>query len=278
MTFPDIDPVALSLGPIEIRWYALAYLAGFLIGWRYALRLAGKDTPHRPDRTDIDDLLIWIIPGVILGGRIGYVLFYQTAYYLEYPMEILKVWQGGMSFHGGAIGVILAMILFSWRRKINAFAVADIVCCAVPIGLFFGRIANFVNGELYGRITTAPVGVVFPMAGPDPRHPSQIYEAFFEGAVLFMIMFILARQEKWRQKAGFLSGVFLAGYGIFRFFIEYTRAPDAHLGLLTLGLSMGQWLCIPMVLAGLVLIYLSPLKLFNHSDTENTAAEKTETP
>jgi len=260
--FPDISPIAFSLGPIDIRWYALAYLAGFLLGWRYALRLADRDAVTRPDRNDIDDFLVWALAGVILGGRLGYVLFYQPAYFLENPLAILQLWQGGMAFHGGAAGVILALILFSWKRRINAFRLADIVCCVVPIGLFFGRIANFINGELFGRPTTLPWGVVFPTGGPDPRHPSQLYEAFLEGLVLFVVLALLVRSEKWRNRTGFLSGVFLFGYGTFRFLIEFVRMPDAHLGLLAMNLSMGQWLSLPMVVAGLVLMARAPLTLF----------------
>ncbi|MCB1555832.1 MAG: prolipoprotein diacylglyceryl transferase, partial [Alphaproteobacteria bacterium] len=174
LSFPQIDPVALSIGPLDIRWYALAYLVGFLLGWRYALYIAGL-TKGKIDKAALDDFFPWAIIGVILGGRLGYVLFYQWDLYAAHPLETLKVWHGGMSFHGGALGVIAAMILYAWRRALPLLALTDIICCVVPIGLFFGRIANFINAELYGRVTSAPWGVVFPGGGPLPRHPSQLY-------------------------------------------------------------------------------------------------------
>ena len=175
LEFPNIDPVALALGPIQIRWYALAYLAGFLLGWRYCLHLAGLSAragAQRPNREDIDDFLPWVILGVILGGRIGYVLFYQFELYAQHPLEALKIWHGGMSFHGGALGVIAALIIYPIVRKFPHLRLADMVCACVPIGLFFGRVANFINGELFGRITDSPLGMVFPGGGPFPRHPS----------------------------------------------------------------------------------------------------------
>ena len=192
LEFPMIDPVAIALGPLQIRWYALAYLAGFLLGWRYCLRLAGWDAEHRPNREDIDDFLTWVIVGVILGGRLGYVLFYNFEYYLSTPLDALKVWHGGMSFHGGALGVIAALFIYPALKKFPPLRLCDIVCAAVPIGLFFGRIANFINAELYGRVTNVPWGIVFPNGGAEPRHPSQLYEAALEGAVLFVILFLLS--------------------------------------------------------------------------------------
>lgn len=258
--FPNIDPVAIALGPFAIRWYALAYLAGFLVGWRYCLYLAGLDKDRRPGADDIDDFLSWAIGGVILGGRMGYVLFYQPAHYLAHPADILKLWEGGMSFHGGALGVIITMLLFSARRKINPFWLADMVCACVPIGLFFGRIANFINGELYGRVTDSSIGMVFPHGGDLPRHPSQLYEAGLEGFVLFFILLALMLRPEIRSRPGFVSGVFLAGYGIFRGFIEFFREPDAQIGLIGGVISMGQVLSLPMIVAGLGLIVFAFLR------------------
>lgn len=255
LAFPDIDPVAFAVGPFEIRWYALAYLAGFLLGWKYALYLCGlADRTGRPTKIEIDDFIPWAIVGVILGGRLGYILFYQFDYYAAHPGEILKLWHGGMAFHGGALGVIAAMVAFSMYKKMPLLRLADIVVCTVPIGLFFGRIANFINGELYGRITTVPWGVEFPNGGEVARHPSQLYEAGLEGLVLFLILLGLVHIRTVRDKPGILAGVFLLGYGAFRAFVELFREPDAHLGYVWSALSMGQILSLPMVLAGVLLI------------------------
>ena len=251
--FPVIDPVAFSLGPFSVRWYAMAYLAGFLLAWRYCMRLADLDD-GRPDRRDVDDFLTWAIIGVILGGRLGYVLFYQLGYYLENPVDILKLWHGGMSFHGGALGVIVALILCSHAKQIRFLRLADIVCAGVPIGLFFGRIANFVNGELYGRVTDSPLGMVFPSGGPFPRHPSQLYEAALEGAVLFLILCVFMKMPAIRNRPGIVAGTFLAGYAIFRSIVELFREPDAHLGFVYGAFSMGQILSAPMIIVGLALI------------------------
>lgn len=261
--FPSIDPVAFSIGPLVVRWYALAYLAGFLLGWKYVMYLAGLDQAHRPNRDDVDDFLPWTMLGVILGGRLGYVLFYQFALYSQNPLEILKVWHGGMSFHGGALGVILALIIYPLVKKFNPFRLADMVCAAVPIGLFFGRIANFINGELFGRVSEGGIGVVFPAGGPLPRHPSQLYEAALEGAVLFLILFVVIRSDRLRAMPGFTSGVFLAGYGAFRAFVEVFREPDAHLGFIIGHISMGQILSFPMIAAGLGLMVFAFL---NHRE------------
>lgn len=261
--FPPIDPVALEVGPLVIRWYALAYLAGFLIGWRYALRMASwdRDVPRGLTKTHIDDFIVWAVAGVILGGRIGYILFYQFGMYLENPLEVLKLWHGGMSFHGGAAGVIIAMIIFSWKRKVAVLRLTDIVCACVPIGLFFGRIANFVNGELYGRVTTMPWGVIFPHGGPEPRHASQLYEAVLEGLVLGLILFALMRCARTRNMPGLVSGVFLAGYGIARIIVEFFREPDAQIGYIAQYFTMGQVLCLPMIAGGLYLV----IRAFRHN-------------
>jgi phosphatidylglycerol:prolipoprotein diacylglycerol transferase len=259
LQFPNINPVAVSLGPLKIRWYALAYLAGFLLGWRYVLYLIGldqdrRDGVRRVEKVEIDDFMTWAILGVILGGRIGYVLFYDLGMYLQHPLQIFEVWQGGMSFHGGAMGVIIAMIVFAARRKIPVLRLTDLVCCAVPIGLFFGRVANFINGELFGRVTDAPWGMVFPNGGDLPRHPSQLYEAGLEGLTLFTILCVLAHREKIRSRPGIISGVFLIGYALCRITVENFRQPDAQLGFIFAAVTMGQILSVPMIIFGLVLI------------------------
>ena len=265
MEFPDISPVALAIdpltlfgvtvGPFFIRWYALAYLSGFLLGWWGALTLNGLYGSRAIPRKLIDDFILWVVAGVILGGRLGYVLFYQTAYYLQNPSEILMLWHGGMSFHGGASGVILAIIAFSLFHKIRLFHLADIVCAVVPIGLFFGRLANFINGELYGRATDLPWGMVFPASDGQPRHPSQLYEALTEGLLLFLLLQVMMRVGAVRNRPGIVAATFLAGYATFRFLIEFVREPDVQLGILPVGLTMGQLLCLPMLAgAGLVIL------------------------
>jgi len=253
LAFPNIDPVAISIGPLDIRWYALAYLTGILLAWFYMLRFVKKDEPFglRPTRADIDDFLPWAVLGVILGGRVGYTLFYQFGYYAANPLEILQVWHGGMSFHGGALGVTLALIIYAIVKDFSPRRLADAVCSAVPIGLLLGRIANFINGELYGRVTSVPWGVVFPDGGDEPRHPSQLYEAFLEGGVLFIILFLLMRNNYIRrQLPGVVTGVFLIGYAISRTIVEMFREPDDYLGFFFGSFTMGQLLCIPMILIG----------------------------
>src|SRR5438105_10949074 len=228
--FPAIDPVAVAVGPFVVRWYALAYIAGLLIGWRYCLVLADRP-PRLVERRDIDDFLVWATLGVVLGGRIGYVLFYKPGYYIEHPLEALYLWHGGMSFHGGALGVTTAILLFARSRALQPFAFADIICAAIPIGLFFGRIANFINGELFGRASDVPWAMVFPAGGPLPRHPSQLYEAFCEGILLFLVLFAAERAGA-RRYPGFLSGLFLVGYAVARVSGELFRQPDLQLGVL----------------------------------------------
>lgn len=253
LPFPPLDPVAFEAGPLVIRWYALAYLAGFVLGWRYCMALARANT-QPPMPKDYDDYLTWAVLGTVLGGRIGYVLFYQFGYYLNHPSEALQIWHGGMSFHGGFLGVVLATFVFAHRHKIPFLAFADLIAAAAPIGLFFGRLANFVNGELFGRPTDVPWGIVFPRGGDMPRHPSQLYEAGMEGMLLFLIMFALARQQKIRQHPGTLIGAFLVFYGIFRSLGELFREPDVQIGYLAGGVTMGQILSLPMILAGAALI------------------------
>jgi len=271
IAFPAIDPVLVQIGPFAIRWYALAYIAGLVFGWRYMLRLTGN-LPLRdvvvPDedakakgrtkvirepvvgRLAVDDFLVWATFGVVLGGRLGYVLFYKPAYYLEHPLQVLTVWQGGMSFHGGLIGVCAATVLFCWKRKLPLFIFADMLACSAPIGLFFGRIANFINGELFGRVADVPWAMVFPMGGPLARHPSQIYEALLEGLLLFVITAALWRREGVRARPGLIAGVFFIGYGLARITAEFFREPDAHLGFLYQGATMGQLLSLPMIAFG----------------------------
>lgn len=254
IAYPHIDPVLLEVGPIVIRWYALAYLFGLILGWQYARWLA-KHPPNRIAQIDVDDFLVWATAGVILGGRIGYVLFYRADYYFANPLAIAEVWRGGMSFHGGMLGVVVAGVLFCRNRKIPVPAFADLMFCAAPIGLFLGRLANFVNGELVGRPSDVPWAMAFPGHGPQPRHPSQLYEAALEGLVLFIILHILWRIQAVRRHAGILSGVFLIGYGVFRSIAEHFREPDANLGFLYAGATMGQLLSLPMIATGLVIVF-----------------------
>ena len=251
--FPAIDPVLVEFGPFVIRWYALAYITGILLGWRYMLSLAARQTGG-PNARDIDDVVVWATLGTVLGGRLGYVLFYKPAYFLANPEAVLFVWQGGMSFHGGLLGVLAAVTLFARRRGIGLPGLADLVACAAPIGLFLGRLANFINGELWGRPSDVPWAMVFPRGGPLPRHPSQLYEAALEGMVLFVGLWALWRFTKVRERPGFLFGAFLAGYGVSRLIVELFRQPDAHLGFILAGATMGQLLSLPMIAAGLWLM------------------------
>ncbi|MDP6563206.1 MAG: prolipoprotein diacylglyceryl transferase [Alphaproteobacteria bacterium] len=254
MAFPDIDPVLLQLGPFAIRWYALAYIAGLLVGWQYMQQL-NRARAKLTEAAVIDDLLVWAIVGVVLGGRLGYVLFYNLPYYSDNPLQALAVWQGGMSFHGGLLGVMAALIWFARRRRIGLLRLADLTACAVPIGLLLGRIANFINGELYGRVTDLPWGVVFPGGGPLPRHPSQLYEAVLEGALLFAVLAWLAWRGGAFARPGLLTGVYLCGYALARGLAELARQPDLQIGFLAGGSTMGQWLSLPMLLGGLYLIW-----------------------
>jgi phosphatidylglycerol:prolipoprotein diacylglycerol transferase len=251
--FPDIDPIAIQIGPIAIRWYALAYIAGLIGGWQYCLQLA-KRPPNVVTPKHIDDFVVWATIGVVLGGRLGFVLFYQPEHYLSRPLDILQVWKGGMSFHGGLLGVILAMIVFGRRYGTGFFALADIVAAATPIGLFFGRIANFINAELWGRVTDVPWAFIFPRAGAEPRHPSQLYEAGLEGLVLFTVLAVLVFRFDALRRPQLVSGAFLIGYGLARIAVETVRQPDAYIGFLSFGTTWGQWLSVPMVLYGIYLI------------------------
>lgn len=252
LAFPQIDPVAIELGPLAIRWYALAYVVGLVGAWLYCRRLTAG-APATVTRQDFDDFLLWATLGVVLGGRLGSVLFYNFDYYLRHPFEVLFLWQGGMAFHGGLLGVIAALVLFARARGIPLLALSDIVACAAPIGLFLGRIANFINGELYGRVTDVPWGMVFPGGGPLPRHPSQLYQAGLEGLLLFLLLAVALALGA-QRRMGLLSGLFLLGYGAARVVGELFREPDAHIGFLPGGTTMGQWLSLPMILVGIGLL------------------------
>jgi len=253
LPFPAIDPVLIQIGPFAIRWYALAYIFGLVLGWQY-LRWLVRRPGWRLTPLAIDDLLLYVTLGVVLGGRLGYILFYRPEFYLTNPLEALAVWQGGMSFHGGLLGVVAASILFARRRRLPVLEVGDAIACATPIGLFLGRLANFINGELWGRPSDVPWAMVFPGGGPQPRHPSQLYEAGLEGVLLFLIMTWLALRPRTPGSEGRLTGVFLIGYGIARSIAELFREPDAHLGFLLGGLTMGQLLSLPMVVVGILLV------------------------
>ncbi len=283
--YPQIDPVLISfgpfsiggleIGPLAIRWYSLAYIAGLLLGWRYILRLlntpalwpslskpAGKKKKAAPapdlpaSRLDIDDLLVWVILGVIIGGRAGYVLFYQPDMVWTHPSSIFAVWKGGMSFHGGLLGVTLAGVLFCLRRRLDMWRIGDLVAAAAPIGLFFGRLANFINGELWGRPTNVPWAMVFPTGGPFPRHPSQLYEAGLEGLVLFTVLWLAVHRWRSLTRPGLTMGLFLMGYGLARITVEFFREPDAQIGYLAGGfVTMGMVLSLPMVLLGATFVW-----------------------
>ena len=263
IAFPDLglDPIALDLGFFQLRWYSLAYLAGIFVGYWYLLKLIKQ--PGAPmARRHADDLVFYAALGIILGGRLGYVLFYNLPYYLEHPVDILKLWDGGMSFHGGVIGTSLGILYLAWKEKLQWLRLHDYVACCVPFGLFFGRIANFINQELWGAPTGMPWAVRFVEATPyggtlgPPRHPSQLYEAGLEGIILFMILWAMFWRTQSRYEPGKLVGAFIFFYGIFRFGIEFIREPDAQLAEFAqaTGLHMGQWLTVPMILGGLYLM------------------------
>ena len=256
---PAIDPVIFSLGIIDIRWYSLAYIIGILFGVSLIKRLNKFKGNLIPDRV-IDSFLIWAVIGIIVGGRVGYVLFYQTKLFLNNPFYIFEIWNGGMSFHGGLLGVIFSIYFFSKYKKLSFLYLSDLVSVVAPIGLFLGRIANFINTELIGRPTEFYISVIYPSIDNIPRHPSQLYEAFFEGLILFIILISNFLRSKETKNFGVLSGIFLLNYGIFRFFIEYLREPDAHLGLIFNFITMGQLLCLPLLFFGILLIYYNAKK------------------
>jgi phosphatidylglycerol:prolipoprotein diacylglycerol transferase len=254
LTFPQIDPVIFSIGPLQIRWYGLMYVLGFaasLLLVRYQIKKFG----FRELAVHFENLNLVLIISLVLGGRLGYVLFYNLPYYLNHPAEIMATWQGGMSFHGGMLGLIIGAVIFCRIKKLEFWRTADLYVVTIPIGLGLGRIGNFINGELYGRVTDMPWGMVFPGGGPLPRHPSQLYESFLEGLVLFLVLWIL--KEKQRPPSSWPSGsmiaLFLVLYGVFRFGVEFFREPDTHLGLIALGMTMGQLLSSLMIVAGIVI-------------------------
>lgn len=264
LAFPNIDPVLLQIGPLAIHWYGVGYVVGILLGWWYAKRLLNnpklwrnETPPMKPE--DLDDFLVWAAIGIVLGGRLGFILFYDLPVYLADPLQIFAVWRGGMSFHGGLLGVVTAMILFSRRRGIATFSLIDTIACVAPIGIGLVRIANFINSELWGRVTDVPWAFVFPNGGPDPRHPSQLYEAALEGLVLFIVLRILTHHLFKLKQPGFVGGAFICGYGLSRIFVEFYRMPDAQIGYLFGGwLTMGMVLSTPMVLIGLWAMLRNP--------------------
>jgi len=256
--FPSFDPVLVTIGPFAIRWYALSYILGIVFGWFYGRALVRNDRlwggPAPLTLADLDDFVLWVTLGIILGGRLGYVLFYNPAHFAVHPAEIPQLWKGGMSFHGGFLGCVVAVILFARRRQIPVLSLGDIACAVGPIGLFLGRIANFINGELWGRPADVPWAMVFPGGGPLPRHPSQLYEAALEGIVLFTVLAWIIRRGALRRP-GLVIGVFAVGYGLMRSFAELYREPDPQLGFLWGGLTMGMLLSIPLLLAGIGFIW-----------------------
>jgi phosphatidylglycerol:prolipoprotein diacylglycerol transferase len=262
ITFPVFDPVALALGPFVIRWYALAYIGGIVLGWAYARALI-KNTklwggPAPVSLLDFDDFILWVTLGIILGGRTGYVLFYNLDFFVAHPGEIFELWKGGMSFHGGFMGCVFAVILFCLKRGLPILSLGDITCAVGPIGLLLGRLANFINSELWGRPADAsvPWRMVFPNGGPLPRHPSQLYEAGLEGVVLFIILGLLIRGGA-LKRPGLILGSFIFFYAIARIIGEFFREPDAQLGFLWGGLTMGMLLSVPMIIAGLIIIVMA---------------------
>ena len=256
MIVHNFDPVLIDLGIFQIRWYSIAYIFGILLGWAYGRKILARvsninNNFNKIKKTDFDDLILYLIVGIIIGGRIGYIIFYNLEYYSENFLEIFKVWRGGMSFHGGLLGVIVAIFLFAKKTNNNFFKFSDIIACVAPIGIFLGRLANFINGELYGKISTAPWAVIFPNVDSMPRHPSQLYEAILEGVVLFIIINYLALKKELIYKTGFISAFFLIVYSFLRMFSELFREPDIQLGLLFNNFSMGTLLSLLTIIIGL---------------------------
>ena len=251
---PSINPVILSLGYVDIRWYSLAYIISFILG-SILIKKLNKKSYYLLSEKQIDSFFIWSVLGVIIGGRVGYVLFYQTNLFISDPLYILEIWNGGMSFHGGLIGIIMSIYLFSIKNNIKFFYLSDLVSLVAPIGLFLGRITNFINTELYGRVTNFPFAIINPMIDNNPRHPSQLYEAFFEGIILFIILLLYFNKNPKKYIIGKISALFLIAYSLFRFVIEYLREPDYHLGLFFNYFSMGQFLCVPLFIAGLLIFF-----------------------
>ncbi|MGA8614231.1 MAG: prolipoprotein diacylglyceryl transferase [Xanthobacteraceae bacterium] len=257
LPYPAINPVLIHIGPLAVRWYALAYIVGILVGWFYARSIIASERlwggPAPLTVVDFDDFIIWITLGIILGGRTGYVLFYNLPVFIAHPLQIFELWNGGMSFHGGVIGCIVAIVGFALNRRIPMLSLGDVTTAVAPIGLFLGRIANFINGELWGRPTDVPWAMIFPNGGPIPRHPSQLYEAALEGIVLFTVLNVLVRLGA-LKRPGVVIGCFGVGYGIARIICEFFREPDVQLGFLWGGLTMGMLLCIPLMLIGIAIL------------------------
>src|SRR6202167_3032203 len=271
--YPAINPILISIGPFAVRWYALAYIVGIIVGWFYARaiivsqRLWGGPAPFTV--LDFDDFVVWITLGIILGGRTGYVLFYNFPFFASNPLRIFELWNGGMSFHGGFLGCIVAIVAFALRRGIPVLSLGDVTTAVTPIGLFLGRLANFINGELWGRPSNAPWAMIFPNGGPVPRHPSQLYEAALEGIVLFIVLNVLVRAGA-LKRPGIVTGCFALGYGIARIVCEFFREPDVQVGFLWGGLTMGMLLCIPLMFGGLAVLAVA----FTHQPNPRNAATK----
>ena len=249
---PEFNTFAVKFGEFGIRWYAVAYLVGLLAGW-YLLRREAEDKQSPLRHETVDILINYVLFGIIIGGRLGYILFYNSTYYLAHPLAMFRIWEGGMAFHGALLGVTIAVLIMAKRHHVPFFVLTDRIALVVPIGLFFGRLSNFINGELYGRVTALAWGMVFPNSDGQPRHPSQLYEAGLEGLLLGVTMFVLWRRG-WLQQDGRLTGVLLASYGVARSMIEFVREPDAQIGLLLNSISMGQLLSVPMIIFGVYLI------------------------
>jgi phosphatidylglycerol---prolipoprotein diacylglyceryl transferase len=257
LPFPQFDPIAVSIGPFAIRWYALAYIVGIVLGWIYARKILRTERfwggPAPITVAQFDDYVLWVTLGIILGGRTGYVLFYNLPHFIAHPLEMFQLWQGGMSFHGGFLGCVVAVLLFGWRNRIPVLSLGDVTCAVATIGLLLGRLANFINGELWGRVTDVPWAFVFPTGGPLPRHPSQLYEAALEGVLLFAVLTLMVRRGALRRP-GLIIGTFAIGYGLARIFSEFFREPDPQLGFLWGGLTMGMLLSLPMIAAGIAFV------------------------
>lgn len=257
LQFPQFDPIAVSIGPFAIRWYALAYIVGIVLGWVYARKILRTEKfwggPAPISVVQFDDYVLWVTLGIILGGRTGYVLFYNLPHFIAHPLEIFQLWQGGMSFHGGFLGCVAAVLLFGWRNKVPVLSLGDVTCAVGTIGLLLGRLANFINSELWGRVTDVPWAFVFPTGGPLPRHPSQLYEAALEGILLFAVLTLMIRRGA-LLRPGLIIGTFAILYGMARIFSEFFREPDPQLGFLWGGLTMGMLLSLPMIAAGVAFV------------------------
>jgi phosphatidylglycerol:prolipoprotein diacylglycerol transferase len=255
--FPAFNPIAIAIGPVAIRWYALAYIGGIVLGWIYARAILKSERlwggPAPISLVDFDDFVLWVTLGIILGGRAGYVLFYNLPFFIQHPLQIFELWNGGMSFHGGFLGCVAAVMLFAYNRGLSIASLGDVVCAVGPIGLFLGRIANFINGELWGRPADVPWAIIFPGAGPLPRHPSQLYEAGLEGILLFTVLALMIRAGA-LKRPGLILGTFIIVYGLTRIFGEFFREPDVQLGFLWGGLTMGMLLSVPMIAAGALIV------------------------